>query len=387
MKVTSRVLAGAVLSAVLGLAGCGEQNSSFGGSSILRAYVAWGDSLTAGNEGYVQRGQYPEDLQGMLAQPFIMQNEGIGGQTSTQIGVREGGISTTVTVLGGVIPASGSVQVEFPAGYEPITGADQQISASILGVPGTVASSSTLAAPVFTRTKSGDSVSATDPTALTVDTTYTTGPSYIPLFWEGRNDPRGTQADAQATIDNISKQVAVAQSKTYLVMSIINGNYTGEIKGTNAYNQIISLNNALASTYSNHYLDIRSILVGSYDPASAVDVSDYNNDEPPTSLRAIFGTGVLAGAIGPGDTTLTVNVTAGYLFGNSMLTIGTGVNAENVRVVAVAGNTATVTRNAGGNNQGFLAGTPVSDSDVLHLNAKGYLMVANAVDARIKQQE
>ncbi len=81
--------------------------------------VAWGDSLTGGHEGNVNTGDYPDDLAMLLAQ--TVHNEGIGGNTSTQIGVRQGGVATTATVAGGSIPSSGSVAVTFPTGYEPVT--------------------------------------------------------------------------------------------------------------------------------------------------------------------------------------------------------------------------------------------------------------------------
>ncbi len=82
-------------------------------------------------------------------------------------------------------------------------------------------------------------------------------------------------------------------------------NVASEWKKGDAYPGLLSLNSALASTYGAHYIDIRSALVSSYNPSLATDVSDYNHDETPTSLRAINATGTLVNAIGVSDATFT----------------------------------------------------------------------------------
>ena len=144
---------------------------------------------------------------------------------------------------------------------------------------------------------------------------------------------------------------------------------------------IIAVNAQLASIYGSHYLDIRKVLVESYNPALITDISDYAHDEVPTSLRGIvFNNLTLVNAVGPSDTTFLVNSPNRSPFGTAgILTIDTGENAENVVITAVNGDTLTVQRNFGGNDTSHAAGAPIVLTDAVHLNAQGYQVVANAV--------
>lgn len=334
--------------------------------------AAWGDSLTVGNEGTTDRGIYPTDLASMLLLP--VENLGVSGQQSTQIGVREGGVPTNVTVAGGIIPASGGVIVTFvPSAYTPVTegGPFAGVGGTILGVHGVV----TLSNGVYTFTPStpGSPVSAPGNPAFVVDRPYA---SYLPIFWEGRNN---IQEGAQILSDLAAQVASVPSGQTYLILSIPNANSPAEWIGGADYKEILSTNNQLANLYGSHYLDIRHLLVESYDPGLITDVSDYSHDVIPTSLRAIRGTATLADAIGPTDTTLTLSSVTGALGADEILTIDSGANAENVEIAAVNGNTVTVVRNYGGLNTSHAAGVPVTQTDYIHLNAQGYQIVANAV--------
>ncbi|MGA2170513.1 MAG: hypothetical protein ABSG62_20165, partial [Terracidiphilus sp.] len=122
--------------------------------------VAWGDSLTIGGEGNFDKGRYPSELQNLITLPVV--NQGVGGNSSTQIGVREGGVPTYATVAGGIIPDSGGITVTFPTGYEPVTNAGPTagVSGTILGVHGLVTYDSTDSIYTFTRTAPGIPVSA-----------------------------------------------------------------------------------------------------------------------------------------------------------------------------------------------------------------------------------
>ena len=346
-----------------------EANITMTASSF--GIASWGDSATAGEDGSIGEGAYPADLQQLIALPVV--NLGVRDQTSTQIGVREGGVATTVSVVGGFIPSTGSVQVTFPAAYQPInaTGPTNGVAGSILGVHGVV----TIPAEVciFTRTEPGSSVSAPGTPTFVADTPYA---SYLPVFWEGRNN----LSAPQQVMSDIAAQVATVPSgQTYLVMSLINYNVRTEWAGQPTYNDIVALNNQLANVYGSHYLDIREVLVSHYDPALITDVSDYQHDEVPTSLRAIFRDATLTNAIGPTDTSLVLNVTFDSSSLDHILTIDTGANAENVEITAVDGNTVTVVRNFGGLNTAHAAGAPVVETDEIHLNGQGYQVVAEAV--------
>jgi lysophospholipase L1-like esterase len=360
------------------MVGCGASNTPQQGSlppsqPAASPLVAWGDSLTAGGEGITDTGAYPTDLATLISQTVV--NQGVGGNTSTQIGVREGAIPTNATVAGSVIPASGGVAVTFPTGYEPVTNQGPQAGTpgTLLGVHGTV--TYTPSAYIFTRDASGSSIAAMAPSPFVVDTPYA---SYFPVFWEGRNN----FPDASQVESDLAAQTAGVKTASYIVMGVINMNVPWEWKGNPGYSAITTLNNSLSSSYGSKYIDIRETLASSYNPALVTDVSDFNHDEPPTSLRAINGTGTLTSAIGPADTVLTITMTTGNLGPGSILTIDTGSNAENVSVASVSGNTATVIRNYGGNDVAHAAGAAVVETDAIHLNAAGYAVVAKAVAAR-----
>jgi lysophospholipase L1-like esterase len=103
----------------------------------------------------------------------------------------------------------------------------------------------------------------------------------LTIIWAGRNNSE----DESAVLGDIASMVAVLpEPKHFLVLSILNACYEGNIEST-AYSQIIGLNQALQAAYPNNYLDIRSLLVAQYDPSSPEDVSDHSIDVPPASLR------------------------------------------------------------------------------------------------------
>jgi lysophospholipase L1-like esterase len=333
--------------------------------------ACWGDSMTAGNISKIDEGNYPSDLSELISLP--VKNLGIAGQTSTEIGVREGGVQTTVTVAGGVIPASGSVAIVFPAGYAPFSAPEPigGITGTVLGVAGRVDLSSGVF--TFTRTTAGSPVDAPSAAPFVVDTPYA---AYLPIFWEGQNN---SSSPAQVLSDLAAQVATVAPGQTFLVLSLINYNTRNQWIGGSVYNEIIGLNNQLANTYGSHYLDIRAILVSNFDPTQATDVSDFEHDEVPTSLRAALRSGTLANSIGPADTILQVDFNPGTTRLGNILTIDTGENAENVEVIAADGESVTVVRNYGGLNGSHAAGAAVLETDYIHPNGKGDQIIANAI--------
>jgi hypothetical protein len=351
--------------------------------------VAWGDSLTQGNKGQYDVNAYPNQLASLLIIPTV--NEGVDGNSSTQIGVREGGVPTYATVQGGVIPASGSVVVTFPTGYEPVTAAGPAAgtSGTILGVHGVVTYDSASSNYVFTPSAPGSAVSAPGSPQFIVDTPYA---NYLPVFWEGRDN---YLAPAQILSDLKAQISTVPSGQNYLVLSITNDEGSTEWKGGAGYNDIISDNQQLQALAGSHYLDIREILVSSYDPTQANDVSDFNNDDVPTSLRAIFAEVTLASAIGPNDTTVTITPAIGGGFTSfgihNILAVDTGANAEDMYITAITqnGNTdiCTVQRSYEGNQTSHAAGTVVHGVDPVHLNGNGTAIVAQAVASYLSAYE
>ncbi len=251
-------------------------------SSQLNYYplVAWGDSLTAGNEDGTGV-TYPNVLAGYLGRPVT--NKGVGGQTSTQIGVRQGGVAVNATISGGQIPASGGVTITFPTGYEPVTTqGPSSITGTLAGVAGTISLSGGIY--TFTRSAAGSAVNVSSAAFVPSNGTLNNG---TVIIWAGRNNytnPSQVESDIAAMVSSLGS------NQHYLILSVTNGEYSSEYSGQTSYNTLISLDNYLASTYSGHYLDIRSYLIqqGLSDAgltATASDTADIANDTVPTSLR------------------------------------------------------------------------------------------------------
>ncbi|MDR3547797.1 MAG: tail fiber domain-containing protein [Candidatus Pacebacteria bacterium] len=237
--------------------------------------TAWGDSLTAGKEDGTTV-SYPNQLQADLP-GTVVTTEGVGGNTSTQIGIRQGGVTTTATISGGQIPASGGVTVTFPTGYEPVTtsGPSTGVSGTIAGVYGTV----TLSASVYTFTRATAGTAVTVSSAPFIVNTGSLNNGTV-IIWAGRNN---LQYPTQVESDIAAMVASLPSPKRYLIMSVLNGE--GEGPGTLAYSDIMSINASLAATYPNNYIDVRTYLVSQYNPSLSQDVTDYASDTPPNSLR------------------------------------------------------------------------------------------------------
>ena len=179
------------------------------------------------------------------------------------------------------------------------------------------------------------------------------GDQYI-IIWSGRNNyssPATVKADIATMVAHMTN------NNNYLIMGILNGNYASEFKGLSGYNTITTLNSDLAATYGSKYLDIRRILVNSYNPALTQDRIDFTNDIVPTSLRAdnihlinagygIVATNVYAKYIAVfgagGSNTNTINILVSTSPTAALLTaanwsLGTVPTAMNDAVFNVAG--------------------------------------------------
>lgn len=304
--------------------GCGIGNQTCGtacvgtvatGSQGISQIIAWGDSLTAGNEDGTGI-TYPNQLQKLIGLPVT--NLGIGGQTSSQIAVRMNayaGENEQTFASGFTLPTSGTVMISFQTGFEPSrnvgTGTGTYYNSGI-PIQFTV-SGVTYQGKV---TSSGSTYTFTPTNYPTSSITVPSGTSWMAilpdsamkgcqLIWAGRNN----ESDGPQVESDIAAMVAVAKANSgcYLVMSILNGELDGP-KGTTAYYWAINTNNDLAAAYPGHYIDIRADLVASYNPANAADVLDHNNDIPPYSLRAQDINGTLSVAV---TSTTTCAITFG----------------------------------------------------------------------------
>lgn len=237
--------------------------------------AAWGDSTTYGIGGSIGM-SYPEQLQSLTGRSVF--NGGVSGQTSDQIAARQGGSPARLTLPNNTLPASGGVVITEQSTFPVSAHGSTSITGSMGGIHGTLSyQAGSEARLFFTREAAGNAVTMPEQSAFLPDTFGRE--SRINVFWMGQNnfyDPVQVQ-------DDIAKCVTFLASQRFIVLSILNAE--NEDIGTAAYNTIIQLNAELARAYPNNYIDIRKILVDSFNPANPQDVRDYNNDTPPASLR------------------------------------------------------------------------------------------------------
>jgi len=206
------------------------------------------------------------------------------------------------------------------------------------------------------------------------------------VIWAGRdNYKQPSDPESQILSDIASMANALTSSpKRYLVLSVPNSDGIWEVKGTQVYKRIMSLNSVLATTYPDHYLDIRSYLVSQYDPTNPLDVFDHKNDVLPASLRAHNLTGSLAAPVGESDTTIYMNVTSAV---HPIISNVLAIDSEFMCVTGVTAPTLpgtpyvlTVLRGyANSKVSPHLANRAMVGIDPLHLNANGYTKVAQQV--------
>lgn len=234
--------------------------------------VGWGDSLTAASTGYLAQ------IAAMITGRTIV-NRGIGGQTSTQIAARQGGIITYLTVQDNQLPASGAVTVTARSiGLLTDQGA-QSIDGTLAGVPGILQRASD-DSYTFSRLQPGAVVACPARTpflpAQAVDQESTT------LVWLGRNnlgDPVTIQRDTAAIVRTLSPF-----KPRFLVLGPTNGQ--NEPSGSFGHTKALEVNNAFSALYGDRYVNVRAALVAAYDPGLPDDVTAHSEDRPPPSLMS-----------------------------------------------------------------------------------------------------
>ena len=352
--------------------GAGSGNT---GSTIV---TAWGDSLTFGNQDSTGV-TYPSELSRLLGQ--TVSNQGIGGQTSSQIAVRMNayaGTASQTVASDFTIPTSGTVNISFQTGFEPCTNT-LAVSISISGVIGTCVFSG----GVYTFTPTvypASPVAVTNGTAWTANLYNSNALSGLNILWMGRNNytsPTQVQADIAAAVAKIK-----AAGGTYLVMGVLNGEYITEWSGTTNYNTITALNSALSSTYGANYLSIRSLLVAAYNSSNATDVLDHTHDVPPYTLRAVDASGTLTAAI-TDTTSCPTTTSSSTLGGGAIMTFAGG---EQILITGGSSGSWTCTRAFTGTASTYINGTAFTGVDPIHLGGviggntvTGYGFVAQQV--------
>lgn len=254
------------------------ENELTGARAFPNFLWCWGDSLTTGSGG-----AYPKALQAHLAadlNPFALDgNKGAGGQTSTEVAARQGGVITELTLTADQINATGTTVVTARSvSLIAPSSTVQFFTGTLLGVRGTLDRIPDDSYE-FTRDVDGSAVPCPPGSDFIIDTFRDR--SQLSVFWVGRNN-----IDEAAIITSDVQAMATfldGSPKEFLVMSVTNG--AGEIIGTQAYDDIIAANVSLAAAFPDNYIDVREFLVSNYDPDVPQDVIDFAGDTTPSSLR------------------------------------------------------------------------------------------------------
>ena len=237
--------------------------------------VAWGDSLTGGSGASAAATRYPSVAGDAYSPKREVSNQGIGGQTSTQIAARMGVQPITCTVTGNEIPASGGVSITGK-NINPLVDSGSYTGlmlGSLAGVPGVMTTDGS-GNWTFTRTTAGSAVSCPANTRFVPDVPAALSDK-VAWLWLGRNG-----ADSGFTVlGDIA--LAVASYSRYLVGSILTSSADSGAEIT----AIEATNASLLSTYGSHYVDVLGALQAAND-GSADDLADVAAGYTPRSLRS-----------------------------------------------------------------------------------------------------
>lgn len=166
----------------------------------------------------------------------------------------------------------------------PITsGSSGGLPGSLAGVPGLLTRDASQPSNVhnltFTRTTAGAVVPCPPNTPFIPDTASLA--ERINVFFMGVNNRYQAfriLADHQAAVAHLS-----SYCKRFVVVSMTNSSIYP--RGTPGYEEIMVSNAKLAVAFPENYVDLRSYWISRYNPSIPQDVTDYNNDVPPSSSR------------------------------------------------------------------------------------------------------
>ncbi|ADD80893.1 tail fiber protein [Rhodococcus phage ReqiPepy6] len=255
-------------------------------------WVAWGDSLT-----YSSGAQWEKEIERLLGIRVV--DRGVSGERAEAIAYRQGGLTAQVTVVGGSIPASGTVEITIagtpfrPNQYES-AGAHR---GSLAGVHGEILPRAVDTDPMlFQRTTPGDAVSVSGATPWVSDDAETYR-DWGNIIWVGRNslatDVSKTDPANSAAARSVAAMVANIKSRTkrFIIFPVTNG--LNEGTGTDTYDRVRAHEDYLAATYPDNFLNIRRALIddglemAGITP-TAQDLADVAADTIPASLRSDY---------------------------------------------------------------------------------------------------
>lgn len=223
-------------------------------------------------------------------------NLGIGGNTSTDIAIRAGGVVPLLTFAGGVIPpstAAASVSVQpsreylIAAGGSPFT-----YVGTVAGVPGTLTYATATQLWTFARTTAGvQTVVASGTPFLITSTTYK---DRVLVIWPGRNNLYAQSGDLRNVIRDVDTIVGSLTPYRHRCVVLADLTTVAETSGTTNYNLIVASNADRAVRYGAWYYDVRrdfidqGLTLAGITPTSG-DLSAIAADTVPPSLMNVAG--------------------------------------------------------------------------------------------------
>lgn len=251
--------------------------------------TCWGDSLTNGGTAGVTT-PYPAALAAIMGR--TVQNKGISGMTSVQIAAKSGSKAVLLTVQSNTIPASGAVTITATDNANLSSKSNYGTllyTGTLFGIHGTLSVGFNATFPdlpgitTFTRTTAGTTTLIPEKTPFIIDTGNTEFNTSV--IWIGRNDIiSGASNDIILANIDLMVNFLKPSEKRFIILGITNA--TWEPTGNAGHDQIVALNYALMTKYPRNMIDIRKVLVNSYNPSLTQDVADFGNDLIPTSLSA-----------------------------------------------------------------------------------------------------
>jgi len=235
--------------------------------------ACYGDSITEGAGSSGGSGNYPYQLSQLYSGARSVANLGIGGQVSSQISIRAGGIATMVTVASNTIPAAVGA-VTITCSTNPLTGTNpaRSLDGWLRGVDGTLVAgvidkALNSSALTFTRAVAGSDVLVDPDTPFLVDMSVYR--DRILIIGAGTNDtkttPEVTIANIQAVVDALPA-IGPTGYKRWGWVNVWGGN--AATTGTTAYTDVVAFNRALKAKWPNHCIDVRGALMRASDGSS-----------------------------------------------------------------------------------------------------------------------
>jgi len=235
---------------------------------------------------------YPRALQKLALKNLdvrSVKNYGIEGMTSTQIASKFGAKPPLLTLTEGLIPAEGDANInstEFSNLSSKSNYGKLKYTGTLAGIQGTLSVSWNPTEPekagvtAFKRDSPGKVLPVGNAIPFIID--QEKWKRNVIVIWSGRNDIL-SQFSNETIIANIDFMVkSIGANEKFVVLGVTDASF--EPPDSQGYQQILSLNKNLSDKYSGHWIDIRNVLVKSYNSSLSLDVEAFNTGKIAPSL-------------------------------------------------------------------------------------------------------